>query len=535
MGASVFALMALAEPRWNATLNPHHPAWHPNNLVVVMDTSKSMRAMDAGGVSRYEAGVRAMEALLDRSAGWRLALVAFAGEAEVFCPLTTDHHAVRTLLARARPGSVAGRGSDIEAGLRSALPLFREKGNRHILLVSDGEGHSGDPFAATREARKAGIQVHTLLCGSEQGAQVPGEPDLWGNPTFITHQGEPVLSRPQADVLLQIARAGQGVAIGLDSNHAHQDLLNALKMGTSLHVPASGEASAAPVAFEFFQFFLLSALGCVVAESWLALAGRRRRETRFQDVLHFTLQRSLIFVWTGVAITILSGWTWKPVWVLNENAIEAVANTDLARAEDLWRAGLQNETGNPILLVNLASERYTLGQYAEAQGLLKKALAHAKPRHKGDIIYNLGNTHFRLAEQTGERQYYLEALSNYEDFLKRRPDDADAKHNLAVVKERLKRKAQSSKQNASGNNTHGGQSTRNSPTPVGVQTQYRPPPLQSLPSSAEVDAALTALENDERRRQSEMAPPQPVSQPELPDPRRIIEQALNGLDLEKDW
>lgn len=531
--ASVFSLVALSKPHWGATPAPERPTWFKQNLVVVFDASKSMRAMDADGVSRYERAAGALSELLESSPGWRWGLVAYAGQAEVFCPLTTDRRAVKTLLARARPGSVSGRGSDLESGLKAALPLFFEQGEHHILVVSDGESHTGDALAVLAEAKQQGIRIHTLLCGSEQGAPVPGEPDVWGNPTFIEFSGEQVISRPQAEPLAKLARAGRGEFFKLEDADIRAQLLRALP-SINPGLPSDGDAGRDAPPFQPFQGLLLLALGCLLLECWLALSKQRPPLGQFPDILRQTIQRQAVFIWPLIAVFTLSGWTWYPHWLLNEQAIEAMAMAETARAESLWREALRHNPQNPRLNYNLACALYARGAYPEAEALLERALKRAPVRLRPDMRYNLGNARFRLAERSGDQRFYEKALSDYEAVLAERPNDPDALHNVAVVRDRLKQ----SKQSQMGSHPRKGQtgrSARKGSTPIGVQTQYRPPPPQALPSNAEVDAALNALENDEQRRQTELLPPQPVSRADLPDPRRIIEQALQGLELDKDW
>ena len=119
-----------------------------------------------------------------------------------------------------------------------------------------------------------------------------------------------------------------------------------------------------------------------------------------------------------------------------------------------------------------------------------------------------------------------------------RPDDAEAKDNLEIARERLKqaKKQANRPQSGGGQGDPNGQGQGQAPTPVGVQTRYKPPPMKNLPSQGEVDSLLRALEADERQRQAEQAQePPPGQNGGGPDARNLLEQALGGMDLEKDW
>jgi Ca-activated chloride channel family protein len=42
-----------------------------------------------------------------------------------------------------------------------------------IILLTDGEGHEGDPLKAAEVAEKWGIKIYTIGIGSEQGEPIP--------------------------------------------------------------------------------------------------------------------------------------------------------------------------------------------------------------------------------------------------------------------------------------------------------------------------------------------------------------------------
>jgi Ca-activated chloride channel family protein len=77
------------------------------DVVVAIDTSKSMLATDIAPNRLERAKLAALE-LMQRSGADRLGLVAFAGDAFLECPLTTDdtafNKACRTLDVNAIPG-----------------------------------------------------------------------------------------------------------------------------------------------------------------------------------------------------------------------------------------------------------------------------------------------------------------------------------------------------------------------------------------------------------------------------------------------
>jgi hypothetical protein len=69
-----------------------------------------------------------------------------------------------------------------------------------------------------------------------------------------------------------------------------------------------------------------------------------------------------------------------------------------------------------------------------------------------------------------------------------------------------------------------------------VQPQHKPlPEMKDLPSDAEVEALLRALESDERQRQAEQGAEQQPQDNQGGNGQNLLQQALGTLDLDKDW
>lgn len=171
------AIVAAARPQWGQgteTINRKGI-----DLALVLDTSKSMAAADVAP-SRLARGVRAASSLLDRLEGDRIALVTFAGKSAVSCPLTLDHEAVRLFLDAVDVEAVSVPGTAlaaaIEAGVRALGPSTTEgteaKG-RALIVISDGEDHEGGVEGAILAAKRAGVVVYGIGCGTDQGAPIP--------------------------------------------------------------------------------------------------------------------------------------------------------------------------------------------------------------------------------------------------------------------------------------------------------------------------------------------------------------------------
>jgi Ca-activated chloride channel family protein len=79
------------------------------------------------------------------------------------------------------------------------------EGSRALLLITDGEDHSGNALSAAEEAAAAGVRIFAIGIGRAEGAPIP-EP----SGGFRRRSGEIVLSRLDEPTLQRIALATQG-------------------------------------------------------------------------------------------------------------------------------------------------------------------------------------------------------------------------------------------------------------------------------------------------------------------------------------
>jgi Ca-activated chloride channel family protein len=171
------AIVAAARPQWGQ--GTETITRKGIDVAIVLDTSASMSAADVAP-SRLARGVRAASSLLDRLEGDRVALVTFAGKSAVACPLTLDHEALRLFLDAVDVESVSVPGTAlaaaIEQGVRALGPPAgdgTEAKGRALVVISDGEDHEGGVEGAILAAKRAGVVVYGIGCGTDQGAPIP--------------------------------------------------------------------------------------------------------------------------------------------------------------------------------------------------------------------------------------------------------------------------------------------------------------------------------------------------------------------------
>ncbi|MGB5514802.1 MAG: VWA domain-containing protein, partial [Thermoanaerobaculia bacterium] len=176
------------------------------DIVVALDVSDSMLVEDAesaGRLSRLERAKREIADLLDLLQGDRIGLVAFAGTAFLECPLTLDYGAAAIFLDTLDTDLIPVKGTDLAEAIRVSLRAFEGAGStsQAVVLITDGEDHSGQALRAAQEAKVAGVRVFTIGIGRDEGAPIPAP----GGGFRKNRRGEIVLSRLDETTLQKIA------------------------------------------------------------------------------------------------------------------------------------------------------------------------------------------------------------------------------------------------------------------------------------------------------------------------------------------
>jgi len=201
------ALIAVARPQWGSRLEPI--TRRGVDVVLVMDTSRSMAAEDVAP-NRISQARHAASSLVRRLAGDRIALVTFAGNGSLTCPLTLDSEAVLLFLDAVDVDLLPVQGSSIGESLRVAARAFGPAGSeghhRAVVVWSDGEDHEGGIDPAIALLRESGAAAYTIGCGTAHGGPIPlrsgaGAVDGYKKDA----EGKVVTTRLQEEVLEKLA------------------------------------------------------------------------------------------------------------------------------------------------------------------------------------------------------------------------------------------------------------------------------------------------------------------------------------------
>ncbi|MGD9142110.1 MAG: VWA domain-containing protein [bacterium] len=240
-----------------------------SDVVIALDISASMLAEDVEP-NRIEVAKRGMSSLVAQLAEHRIALVGFAGDAFVHCPLTLDHGALIMFLDFLRPGLVSEQGTDISRAIEESLKALEtsDKG-RSIVLVTDGEDHGRGLDEAIKKARERGVRIFVVGVGTEEGEPIPLK-DAEGNVLDYKRddKGDVVVSRLDLGTLRRLGRETGGDTFVLSL--AGREISQIARAITSLEKGVL-EERAFESYLEFFQVplglgLLLLVLECVIGD-----------------------------------------------------------------------------------------------------------------------------------------------------------------------------------------------------------------------------------------------------------------------------
>lgn len=292
IGVLAALIVALAGPRYG--FHWEKVRREGIDLLIALDTSNSMLARDIKP-SRLERAKLAVLDLLSLLEGDRIGLVAFAGTAFLYCPLTLDYGAFIEALRAVQAGIIPRGGTSLARAIEKATEGFAGRQGRRaaLVLITDGEDHEGDARQAAARAAEMGIRIFVVGMGTEEGELIP-LPGKEGEGGFLKdREGKVVKTRLGRETLEKVAEAGGGVYVQASEGAAGLDEI------FRQHIAKMGKAE---------------------VESSIA----KRHEQRFQIPLAVALALLLIEV---VAVDLCGlrllarkanwGRSWRPKWTAN--------------------------------------------------------------------------------------------------------------------------------------------------------------------------------------------------------------------------
>lgn len=177
-----FGILALARPQ--SIIKGQEASARGIDIMIALDTSGSMRALDFNPLDRMAAAKKAAKNFITHRRYDRIGLVAFAGVAILQCPLTLDYGALLDFLDQIEVGVTTTENTAIGTAIATASNHLKKSSakSKVIILATDGRNNSGeiDPLTAAKAADALGIKIYTIGVGIRGRSMIPVQDPLWG-------------------------------------------------------------------------------------------------------------------------------------------------------------------------------------------------------------------------------------------------------------------------------------------------------------------------------------------------------------------
>lgn len=395
------------------------------DLVIALDTSMSMLAEDMKP-NRLERAKQEIIDLIQGLKGDRVGVVVFAGDAFALCPLTVDYDAALMLVQTADVDVVSEPGTALQRAIEKSAALFPQTGktDRVIILVTDGEGHEGDPVAEAKKAAEKGVRIYTIGIGNPSGEIIP----LRGTDGSIggykkDDTGETVLTRLDEKTLEEIARAAGG------------RYFPATREGLELKVlyrEISGMEQKA-IKGEFlerkkdrFGWFLAGAFVLLGLDVLTVPRGSMKNRGKGK-ILHTGAACAVLFVVLAIVASHAFAKGIDRGRVKSGN--QYYRSGEYQKALVLYKESLGDTTTLAEhaegVLYNEANALHMMERYPEALQKYHESFSEDTVQ-TGRMLYNRANTLAKMGNLP-------EAVESYVQALRYLPDDPDARHNLEMA------------------------------------------------------------------------------------------------------
>ena len=377
--------------------------------VLVLDVSHSMLAEDLRP-NRIERAKFKLRDLLNRIDEGETALIAYAGDAHVISPLTSDTHTIITLLPGLEPDIMPHLGSRPDRAMELAVKLLdgHSVNPGEVIWLTDGISENMIPTVA----QMLGIhRLSVIGVGTEKGAPIPGK-----NSGFLKNsKGGIVMSRLDTSHLQALAQQKGGTFQILRNDD--QDLERVLNQ---------------PILMNEYLEDETEKQGDIWREEgpWLLLI--------MLPLAALMFRRGLILGFLLISLHL-------PGFLMSERAYAF-------EWKDLWKN--KDQQGQQYFIEGSHSEAAQVFENPEWKGLshfrsgnLENALEEWKGIDSPRSLFNQGNALAKLGKLD-------QAIDRFDQVLEREPEHSDARFNrdllLKLLEEQKKQKQQNQQQDGSG-------------------------------------------------------------------------------------
>ncbi|MBU0468004.1 MAG: VWA domain-containing protein [Candidatus Omnitrophica bacterium] len=263
----IFCIIALARPQWGFE-------WREikrkgTDILLVIDVSKSMLTQDVKP-NRLERTKLAVKDLIKKLKGDRIGTIAFAGDAFLVCPLTSDYSGFMLSLNDLDVDSVPRGGTNLSVAIDEALKNHSDEKveDKAIIIITDGDNLEGDPMAAAKRAKEAGVNIYTVGIGTKEGELIQVKNERGSFEFLKDKKGNFVKSRLNDKLLGQISLETGGVYVKASGSEFGIDLIYDRYL--SSREKKELESKQEKLYYQRFQLPLLIALALLLYQTGLS-------------------------------------------------------------------------------------------------------------------------------------------------------------------------------------------------------------------------------------------------------------------------
>lgn len=351
------------------------------DIIFVLDISRSMSATDVRP-NRLDAARRSIENTIPSIVGVKVALVTFAGSAEIRCPITDDYEFFLQTLANATPDSAVVGGSFLNSALEKVSDKLldqKRQGKQEVIVISDGGDFitkSFDKICSVIKAKGARLTIIGLGDPSYESRIPLNDVD------FLKYKGEVVKTKLDGKLLKEVAFKAGGLYIEIGTSVLDmKSIISTLISSESLKLSDDKPLNEYK---DRFQIFLLFALLIFIYWAYPIQVGR--------TILGF----AIIFVSMNT---------------YGENAESFYSKGNYSKAAELFGKDISQNSNNKFLLYNFANSLQKSGEHIKAYNTYESLLANLD---NGDvdfgnrIIYDMAIIAISMSEKALE----LDAVSS---------------------------------------------------------------------------------------------------------------------------
>ena len=395
--------------------------------IICLDISNSMLAEDVAP-SRLQKSKMLVENMVEHFSNDKIGLIVFAGDAFVQLPITSDYVSAKMFLQNIDPSLIQTQGTDIAEAINLASNSFTQQKNigKAVIVITDGEDHEGGAKEAAKAARDKGYRVFILGIGNTSGAPIPQS----GGGYLQDNSGNTVMTALNEQMCRDIAAAGSGTYIHVDNTSTAQEQLN-----DEISKMQKGEMESVVYSEynEQFQSFGILAILLMIIEVLISEATNPwfSRFQLFKRTKGMKKVGCLVLLLAVSSIPVNA--QRDRVYIRQGNRLmRGGAEDGATKAEVNYHKAMGANPSNPQAMYNLGCALMAQQKDSAAmESFQKTAKVETSKIRRAMSYHNMGVIFQR-------HQQYGEAIEQYKQALRLRPNDNETRYNLVLCQRQQK-------------------------------------------------------------------------------------------------